>query len=68
MGQIDKVLEKCNKKTDRVTVRRKRKDDGYVQACLRIGAAQLLFTDTPVYAAVKETVDVLRQDANIKVP
>jgi transcription termination factor NusB len=67
MGQIDKVLAKCNKKTDRPTGRR-RKDDTYVQACLRIGAAQLLFTDTPVYAAVKETIDALRQDDNIKVP
>jgi transcription termination factor NusB len=66
MGQIDKVLEKC-KKSNRPKVR-KGVDDLYVQACLRIGAAQLLFIDTPAYAAVKETIDVLRQDVNVKVP
>ena len=45
----------------------RRTDDLYVQACLRIGAAQLLFLDVPAYAAVKETIDILRQDKQIKV-
>lgn len=65
MGQIDKVLEKC-KKLDRPKAR-KGEDDLYVHACLRIGAAQLLFLDTPAYAAVKETIDVIRQGLNVKI-
>ena len=36
-------------------------------AALRIGAAQILFLDTPAFAAVKETVDVLRMHPSVKV-
>jgi transcription termination factor NusB len=37
------------------------------EATLRIGAAQLLFLDVPPYAAVQETVEVLRMHPKIKV-
>ncbi len=36
-------------------------------AALRIGAAQILFLDTPSYAAIMETVEVLRMHPQIKV-
>ena len=65
LGQIDKVLEQCQTLKPR---KRLRRDDLYVQACLRVGAAQLLFLDVAPHAAVKETIDVLRQDRTIKVP
>jgi 16S rRNA (cytosine967-C5)-methyltransferase len=35
--------------------------DRFVQAALRIGAVQILFEHVPHHAAVKETVDVLKQ-------
>jgi transcription termination factor NusB len=37
------------------------------QATLRIGAAQLLYLDTPSYAVLKETVEVLKMHPKIKV-
>ena len=37
------------------------------EATLRIGAAQLLFLDTPPYAVLSETVEVLRMHPKIKV-
>ena len=37
------------------------------EAALRIGAAQILFLDVPVYAAVSETVESLRMHPKIKV-
>lgn len=44
------------------------KTDDFVEAVLRVGAAQLLFLHTPPHAAVKETVDVLRSSSkNIRV-
>jgi hypothetical protein len=46
----------------------KRKVDSFIQATLRMGAAQMLFLDTPSHAAVKETVDLLRMDPQMKVP
>jgi 16S rRNA (cytosine967-C5)-methyltransferase len=55
LGQIDSVLSQCCN-----TYPPKGKQGAIVQACLRIGAAQLLFLDTPAFAAVKETIDVLK--------
>jgi len=58
LGQIDKVLSLCcdskypPKKTGQYGV--------FVQACLRLGATQILFLQTPGFAAVKETVEVLK--------
>lgn len=46
---------------------RKGRDDLLVEACLRIGAAEILFLDTPPYAVCKETVNVLRQVPSIRV-
>jgi 16S rRNA (cytosine967-C5)-methyltransferase len=48
-----------NKKPKRPSAKPSRVDE-YVQAVLRVGAAQLLFLDTSPHAAVKETVDLLR--------
>jgi transcription termination factor NusB len=45
-----------------------RPQDMLVQACLRVGVAQLLFMDVPEYAVLKETVDVLRMHQSIHVP
>lgn len=42
--------------------------DVLCQSVLRIGAAQLLFLDVPIYAAVKEMVDVLRSHPKVQVP
>lgn len=64
-GQIDKVLQQCQISKKKARIRR---DDLYVEACLRIGAAQLLFLDVPPYAVLKETIDILRLDSKIKVP
>lgn len=54
LGQIDKVLECCIDKPN------KGKHEHVVRATLRAGVAQLLFLHTPPFAAVKETVQVLR--------
>jgi len=62
MGQIDAVLAQCCE-----TYPPKGKHGGLLQACLRVGTAQLLFLDTPAFAAVKETIDVLK-DKSFKVP
>jgi 16S rRNA (cytosine967-C5)-methyltransferase len=51
MGQIDKVLEPFIKKTP----------TDYALAVLRTGAAQILFLDTPAYAAVNGSVALLRR-------
>ena len=44
-----------------------RVSDLLTDAALRIGATQILFMDTPVYAAVSETVEVLRMHPKIKI-
>lgn len=51
MGQIDKVLKPFVKKTP----------TDYALAVLRTGAAQILFLDTPAYAAVNGAVALLRR-------
>lgn len=51
MGQIDKVLAPFIKKTP----------TDYALAVLRTGAAQILFLDTPAYAAVNGAVALLRR-------
>jgi transcription termination factor NusB len=50
-----------------LSVSKNRSPDMLCQAALRIGAAQLLFLETPSYAVIKETVDVLRKSPTIKV-
>ena len=67
MGQINKILEQCQTKDSSSKVRRKKIEDLWVDASLRIGIAQLLFLDVPPHAAVKETVDILRSIPSIKV-
>jgi 16S rRNA (cytosine967-C5)-methyltransferase len=57
MGQIDKILSLYAD----VYPPKKGKNSSLVQACLRVGAAQLLFLDIADYAAVKETVDILKK-------
>ena len=54
LGQIDSVLSGC---IDRTPTGR---HAAAARACLRLGAAQLLFLDSPAHAAVKETVDVFK--------
>lgn len=54
MGQIDKVLDCCIDKPN------KGKHAHVLRATLRTGVAQLLFLRTPPFAAIKETVQVLR--------
>jgi 16S rRNA (cytosine967-C5)-methyltransferase len=54
LGQIDKVIAACLSKT-------KANINPFVKNVLRIGAAQILFLDTPSHAAVGETVEVLRE-------
>ena len=63
MGQIDKVLAECAS----VYPPKRGKHAALLQSCLRVGAAQLLFLSTPHFAAVKETVDVLK-DPRYRVP
>jgi len=59
LGQIDKVLSHCCDSS--YPPRKKRnKYSMIVQATLRIGAAQILFMDVPEFAAVKETVELLK--------
>lgn len=53
-GQIDKVIQSC------VTKPVRGKHSHILQATLRVGVAQLLFLQTPPFAAIKETVEVLR--------
>ncbi|KAL3810512.1 hypothetical protein ACHAXA_005654 [Cyclostephanos tholiformis] len=54
IGQIDNVLECCIEKPNRG------KHVHFIRATLRTGVAQLLFLHTPPFAAIKETVQVLR--------
>ena len=51
---------KSKQKKDRLS-------DKLCQAALRVGAAQILFLDTPPHAALQETVEVLRMHDRIKV-
>jgi len=60
LGQIDKVLKCCIEKYPP----RKGKHAHVIQATLRTGVAQLLFLQTPPFAANKETVQVLRMYPN----
>jgi 16S rRNA (cytosine967-C5)-methyltransferase len=62
MGQIDKVLDCCIDKPN------KGKHANVIRATLRTGAAQLLFLRTPPFAAIKETVQVLRISSISKAP
>lgn len=55
LGQIDAVLSKCCD-----TYPPAGKFSELVLACLRLGAVQLLFLNTPSFAAVKETIDELK--------
>jgi 16S rRNA (cytosine967-C5)-methyltransferase len=57
-GQIDKVIQSC------VTKPIKGKHANILQTTLRVGVAQLLFLQTPPFAAIKETVQVLRMVAH----
>jgi 16S rRNA (cytosine967-C5)-methyltransferase len=62
MGQIDKVLDCCIDKPN------KGKHANVIRATLRTGVAQLLFLRTPPFAAIKETVQVLRISSIRKPP
>lgn len=62
LGQIDAILSECCK-----TYPPKGKHGPILQACLRVGVAQILFLDTPSFAAVKETIDILK-DKSFRVP
>ncbi|KAL3767150.1 hypothetical protein ACHAW5_003169 [Stephanodiscus triporus] len=57
-GQIDKVLECCIQKPN------KGKHAHFIRATLRTGVAQLFFLRTRPFAAIKETVEVLRMYPN----
>ncbi len=41
--------------------------DDLVEAALKVGVAQLMFSNTAPYAAVSETVEVLRMHRKVKV-
>lgn len=56
VGQIDIILKQCISKYPP----KKGKHSGIIQATLQTGVAQILFLDTPPFAAIKETVQVLR--------
>jgi 16S rRNA (cytosine967-C5)-methyltransferase len=62
MGQIDKVLDCCIDKPN------KGKHAHVLRATLRTGVAQLLFLRTPPFAAIKETVQVLRISSSSNKP
>jgi len=62
-GQIDKIIQVCRNKNHG----KRRIEDMWIDAALRLGAAQLLFLDVPHHAAVKETVEVLRS-IPLKIP
>lgn len=63
LGQIDAVLSKCCD-----TYPPTGKFSSLVQACLRLGTAQLLFLNTPSFAAVKETIDELKKSQKVPIP
>jgi 16S rRNA (cytosine967-C5)-methyltransferase len=77
LGQIDNIIAYCsssssnNNNSALTKIKRQSRTgpvDRFVQAVLRIGVCQIMFLeDIPLYAAVKETVDVLRKDASHKV-
>jgi 16S rRNA (cytosine967-C5)-methyltransferase len=72
LGQIDNIIAYCSSSNSALTKLKRQSRNGpvdrFVQAVLRIGVCQIMFLeDIPLYAAVKETVDVLRQDASPKV-
>jgi len=62
LGQIDSILSSCCS-----SYPPKGKYGRVVKACLRVGVTQLLFLDTPSFAAVKETIDVLK-DKSVDAP
>jgi len=80
-GQLERIIRsfqhknKNNKNNDdkqenkkkKMTNKKPRLSDLLTEAALRIGATQLLFMDTPVYAAVSETVESLRMHPKITV-
>ena len=63
LGQIDAVLSKCCD-----TYPPTGKFSSIVQACLRLGTAQILFLNTPSFAAVKETIDELKKSQKVPIP
>ena len=56
LGQIDIILKNCISKYPP----KKGKHSNIIQATLRVGVSQLVFLDTKPFAAIKETVQVLR--------
>lgn len=56
LGQIDIILKNCISKYPP----KKGKHSNIIQATLRVGVAQLVLLDTKPFAAIKETVQVLR--------
>lgn len=62
--QIDNVLKFC---INKYPPNPKKKHSHIIQSTLRTGVAQLIFLHTPPFAAIKETVQVLRMYPN-KVP
>lgn len=62
LGQIDLILDKCCS-----SYPPKGKYGALLQACLRVGVTQLLFLETPAFAAVKETIDALKDNA-LRIP
>lgn len=58
-GEIDAVVAKCLERPLPVVATRER-------SALRLGAAQLLFLDTPAHAAVGETVAVVGADSRYR--
>lgn len=66
LGQIDAILRYCQNIKSKP--RRMNALDAFIEAVLRIGAVQILFLQTAPYAAVMETVEVLRQSKEIHVP
>jgi tRNA and rRNA cytosine-C5-methylases len=62
LGQIDTILSICCS-----SYPPKGKYGRVLKACLRIGVSQLLFLETPSFAAVKETIDILK-DKSVGAP
>lgn len=58
MGQIDKIIDHCSNNRSKQNSRNR--DNLVVKTVLRIGVAQLAYMTVPSYAAVKETVEVLK--------
>ena len=57
-GQINAVLSECC--DGDYSPKNRRGGGSAAAACLRVGAAQLLFLDVPPHTAVKETVDTIK--------